>query len=164
MRTQRERRNDPNWNFCDYFLLQEELAFVYEMLGQYDESLVQYDELDALFTQFVLNSHVAGKIYIVRPNFVIWLILHLFLSLLESPPWLTQFSSNFNNWSGVSLVERMPVNHLLRDKIIAKTPTLLEVRNYLFARQGILLLKLDKPIEVKILVKLSDSKFPRVLI
>ncbi len=61
MRAQRERRNDPKWNFCDYFLLQEELAFVYEMLGQFDEALVQYDELDALFTQFVLNSHIAGK-------------------------------------------------------------------------------------------------------
>ena len=61
MRAQRERRNSPNWNFCDYFLLQEELAFTYEMLGVYDEALVQYDELDALFTQFVLNSNVGGK-------------------------------------------------------------------------------------------------------
>jgi hypothetical protein len=40
---------------------QEELAFVLEMLGLYDEALVQYDELDALFTQFVLNSNVGGK-------------------------------------------------------------------------------------------------------
>jgi hypothetical protein len=30
------------------------------MLGLYDEALVQYDELDALFTQFVLNSNVGG--------------------------------------------------------------------------------------------------------
>ena len=62
MRNQRERRNDLNWNFCDYFLLQEELAFVYQMLGAYDEALVQYDELDALFTQFVLNSNVSGTL------------------------------------------------------------------------------------------------------
>jgi hypothetical protein len=65
MRAQREQRNDPKWNFCDYFLLQEELAFVYEMLGQFDEALVQYDELDALFTQFVLNSHFAGTVFIL---------------------------------------------------------------------------------------------------
>ena len=63
MRSQREKRNDPKWNFCDYFLLQEELAFVYELLGVYDEALVQYDELDALFTQFVLNSNISGKSY-----------------------------------------------------------------------------------------------------
>lgn len=33
------------------------------MLGLYDEALVQYDELDALFTQFVLNSNVGGMIF-----------------------------------------------------------------------------------------------------
>ncbi|QQP51555.1 Uncharacterized protein FKW44_012962, partial [Caligus rogercresseyi] len=33
MRKQREMRNHPGWNFCTYFILQEELAFVYEMLG-----------------------------------------------------------------------------------------------------------------------------------
>ena len=42
-------------------MLQEELAFVLEMLGLFEEALVQYDELDALFTQFVLNSTVGGK-------------------------------------------------------------------------------------------------------
>lgn len=30
-----------------------------EMLHVYDDALIQYDELDALFTQFVVN-HVAG--------------------------------------------------------------------------------------------------------
>jgi hypothetical protein len=44
------------------FHLQEEMAFVLEMLGLYEEALVQYDELDALFTQFVLNSNVGGKV------------------------------------------------------------------------------------------------------
>ena len=38
---------------------QEELAFMFEMLGLFEDALVQYDELDALFTQFVLN-HAAG--------------------------------------------------------------------------------------------------------
>ena len=33
------------------------------MLGLYDEALVQYDELDALFTQFVLNSAVGGQFF-----------------------------------------------------------------------------------------------------
>ena len=42
---------------CVYF--QEELAFMFEMLSLYEDALVQYDELDALFTQFVLN-HAAG--------------------------------------------------------------------------------------------------------
>ena len=43
----------------DTVCLQEELAFMFEMLTLYEDALVQYDELDALFTQFVLN-HAAG--------------------------------------------------------------------------------------------------------
>ncbi|XP_022909829.2 trafficking protein particle complex subunit 10 [Onthophagus taurus] len=57
VRQQRERRNELGWNFMHYFKLQEELAQVLEMLGLYDEALVQYDELDALFSQFVINAH-----------------------------------------------------------------------------------------------------------
>ncbi|ELU03277.1 hypothetical protein CAPTEDRAFT_46000, partial [Capitella teleta] len=59
MRNERERRTEPGWSFFQYFMLQEELAFMYEMLGMYEDALVQYDELDALFTQFLLN-HNAG--------------------------------------------------------------------------------------------------------
>jgi len=44
--------------------MQEELAFMYEMLGLYEDCLVQYDELDALFTQFVLN-HAAGGTFTI---------------------------------------------------------------------------------------------------
>ncbi|XP_016392083.1 trafficking protein particle complex subunit 10 [Sinocyclocheilus rhinocerous] len=55
MRTLREKRTEPGWSFCDYFMVQEELAFVFEMLQQFEDALVQYDELDALFTQYVLN-------------------------------------------------------------------------------------------------------------
>ena len=32
---------------------------MFEMLGLFDDALIQYDELDALFTQFVLN-HASG--------------------------------------------------------------------------------------------------------
>ena len=44
-----------------YLFLQEELAFMFEMLGLHEDALVQYDELDALFTQFILNHAVGGK-------------------------------------------------------------------------------------------------------
>jgi len=42
------------------------LAFALEMLGIHDEALVQYDELDAMFTQFILNSQVGSKNYLFR--------------------------------------------------------------------------------------------------
>ena len=34
---------------------------MFEMLGLHEDALVQYDELDALFTQFILNHVVGGK-------------------------------------------------------------------------------------------------------
>ena len=44
---------------------------MYEMLDLYEDSLVQYDELDALFTQFVLNHAAGGE--------VIFLLSHLIM-------------------------------------------------------------------------------------
>ena len=125
MREQREKRNSQNWNFCDYFLLQEQLSFVYEMLGAFDEALVQYDELDALFSQFVLNSNV-----------------------IDGPYWLAKFSNDFSNWSGLSLRTDTTTNKKLRYAIEQKSPSLTDVRNYLFSRQSLMLLKMNKPWEV----------------
>lgn len=33
---------------------------MFEMLQQFEDALVQYDELDALFTQYVLNFGAGG--------------------------------------------------------------------------------------------------------
>lgn len=41
--------------------VQEELAFVFEMLQQFEDALVQYDELDALFSQYVVNFGAGGE-------------------------------------------------------------------------------------------------------
>lgn len=62
MRAERERRTEKSWSFCMYFSVQEELAEVLLQLGVRDEALVQYDELDALLTQFVLNSAAGGEL------------------------------------------------------------------------------------------------------
>lgn len=80
VRQKRERRNDPGWNFMNYFKLQEELAQVLEMLGLYDEALVQYDELDALFSQFVVNGFTC-----------------------ETISWLRDFQGQLEKWNGVKL-------------------------------------------------------------
>ncbi|XP_033120524.1 trafficking protein particle complex subunit 10-like [Anneissia japonica] len=123
MRAERERRNEPGWDFNQYFLLQEELAFVYEMLRQYDEALVQYDELDALFSQFVINSQAA-----------------------KAPEWLNNFNGNCTRWDGLDLSR--PINQQIRELIKTGKPTLLDIRNYLFSRQCVLLLFLNRPLEV----------------
>ena len=51
-----------------------------------DEALVQYDELDALLTQFVLNSSVG-----------------------VCPPWLTAFQPQLSEWTGFTVEKN--INH-----------------------------------------------------
>ncbi|XP_055945623.1 trafficking protein particle complex subunit 10-like [Argiope bruennichi] len=123
MRTQRERRNENGWSFQNFFFLQEELALVLEMLGLYDEALIQYDELDALFTQFVINSNVG-----------------------DMPEWLTCFSRPCDIWSGVCLLREKSIE--LRNVLLSGNACLLDLRNYLFSRQCALLLLLCRPWEV----------------
>lgn len=95
------------------------------MLGLYEEALVQYDELDALFSQFVLNSNVT-----------------------ESPKWLDTFRQPVTSWQAVRLTALVP--QPLRDLIIKKKASLLDFRSYLFQRQSAMLLLMFKPWEVSI--------------
>ncbi|XP_060741347.1 trafficking protein particle complex subunit 10 [Tachysurus vachellii] len=123
MRTLREKRTEPGWSFCDYFMVQEELAFVFEMLQQYEDALVQYDELDALFTQYVLNFG-AG----------------------DGANWLGSFCQPVRNWNGLLL--RRPIDMEKRELIQRGEASLLDLRSYLFSRQCTLLIFLQRPWEV----------------
>ncbi|CAN7938034.1 unnamed protein product [Ixodes hexagonus] len=123
VRQQRERRTLPQWSFLGFFFLQEELAFVLEMLGLYEEALVQYDELDALFSQFVINS----------------------ASGADAPEWLTQLASvGCESWAGLRLSGRSLDRPALREG----RGSLLQLRTYLFSRQCLLLLRLGQPWEM----------------
>uniref|UniRef100_A0A8C8JPN1 Trafficking protein particle complex 10 n=1 Tax=Oncorhynchus tshawytscha TaxID=74940 RepID=A0A8C8JPN1_ONCTS len=123
MRTLREKRTEPGWSFCDYFMVQEELAFVFEMLQQFEDALVQYDELDALFTQYVLNFG-AG----------------------DGANWLGSFCAPVKRWSGLLL--RRPIDMEKRELIQRGEANLLDLRSYLFSRQCTLLIFLQRPWEV----------------
>lgn len=123
MRTLREKRTEPGWSFCDYFMVQEELAFVFEMLQQFEDALVQYDELDALFTQYVLNFG-AG----------------------DGANWLCSFCQPVRSWNGLLL--RRPIDMEKRDLIQRGDASLLDLRSYLFSRQCTLLIFLQRPWEV----------------
>ncbi|RXN23007.1 trafficking particle complex subunit 10 [Labeo rohita] len=123
MRTLREKRTEPGWSFCDYFMVQEELAFVFEMLQQFEDALVQYDELDALFTQYVLNFG-AG----------------------DGANWLGSFCQPVRSWNGLLL--RRPIDMEKRDLIQKGEASLLDLRSYLFSRQCTLLIFLQRPWEV----------------
>ncbi|XP_078485701.1 trafficking protein particle complex subunit 10-like [Ciona intestinalis] len=123
VRSERERRNEKTWDFCSYFILQEELAFMYEMLGMCGNALVQYDELDAMFTQYVLNAN-AGE------------VAH----------WLSKFSEPITRWHSLLLWKR--VDNKAREAILGGHASLIEIRNYLFTRLCHLLFKMGKVREV----------------
>ena len=58
VRQERESRNQPGWDFGRFFTLQEEIAILYESLGLYADALIQYDELDAMLTQYLENARL----------------------------------------------------------------------------------------------------------
>lgn len=177
----RELRTDPDWDFFGFFLLQEELAFVHESLGFYNKALIQYDELDALFSQLILNaSHHGG---FGAPKWLRYRLMHsmddslimengannnhknakheawtglclcnqesimkLRMSIVESV--LADVSTTVSDFSSLSSplvggdplgVEIKPINHQI---------SLLDFRNYLYARQCHLLCLLNKPWEL----------------
>ncbi|XP_042201859.1 trafficking protein particle complex subunit 10 [Callorhinchus milii] len=123
MRALREKRTHPSWSFCHYFMVQEELAFVFEMLQQYEDALVQYDELDALFTQYVLNFG-AG----------------------DTADWLSSFRRPVSSWVGLALWR--PIDMGKREAVQTGQASLLDLRSYLFSRQCTLLFFLQRPWEV----------------
>lgn len=123
IRSRREERNKEDWDFCNYFLLQEQLAFVLEMLSLHSDALVQYDELDAMFNLFVMNTMYG-----------------------EKPKWMKTFEKPLNNLRGITMCRKDMKE--AKEKIINETVTLIEFRNYLFQRQCLLLNALGYQFEI----------------
>lgn len=51
-----EQRFMPIWNFCNFFILKESLAFMFEMAHLYEDSLREYDELELCYLETVNTS------------------------------------------------------------------------------------------------------------
>lgn len=116
LRVQREIRNDKNWDFFNYFSMQEELAFAYEFLTLFDEALMQYDLLDALFTEHLRDESQSSK----------------------------QWKA-FDYWHALCLDLNNEHYSQLRKRIVDKEASLLDLRNYLFAKQCDLMLLQNQP-------------------
>lgn len=123
IRANREKRNQDGWSFIRYFLLQEQLAFVLEMLGLHLEALVQYDELDAMFSQFVMNSEKG-----------------------EKQAWMVTFERPLDSFHGITMNRDRMLE--TRNRIVDGSASLLELRSYVFERQAILLMGADQYWEV----------------
>ncbi|KAL3849615.1 hypothetical protein ACJIZ3_011497 [Penstemon smallii] len=53
-----EQRFMPIWNFCNFFILKESLAFMFEIAHLHEDALREYDELELCYLETV---NVAGK-------------------------------------------------------------------------------------------------------
>ncbi|KAK4803647.1 hypothetical protein SAY86_003464 [Trapa natans] len=53
-----EQRFMPVWNFCNFFILKESLAFIFEMAQLHEDALREYDELELCYSETV---NVPGK-------------------------------------------------------------------------------------------------------
>ncbi|XP_007021308.2 PREDICTED: trafficking protein particle complex II-specific subunit 130 homolog [Theobroma cacao] len=53
-----EQRFMPIWNFCNFFILKESLAFMFEMAHLHDDALREYDELELCYLETV---NMGGK-------------------------------------------------------------------------------------------------------
>ncbi|KAI4333711.1 hypothetical protein L6164_018484 [Bauhinia variegata] len=53
-----EQRFMPVWNFCNFFILKESLAFIFEMARLHEDALREYDELEICYLETV---NMSGK-------------------------------------------------------------------------------------------------------
>jgi len=51
------KRLEKNWNYFNFFLLKEGLAFTYERMNMINQAYVQYVELDALLWEYIGNRN-----------------------------------------------------------------------------------------------------------
>ncbi|EDV48965.1 trafficking protein particle complex subunit 10 isoform X2 [Drosophila erecta] len=115
IRSKREKRNIEGWDFRQYFFMQEDLALIFEKLELPTEALIQYDELDAMFSQLITHT-----------------------GLNEKQQWVNHFRKPLDAFHGICLTRADKFE--MRKKIRDEGVSLLEFRNYLFERQAYLLL------------------------
>lgn len=100
------------------------MAILYEALGLHSDALIQYDELDAMLTQYLENAKAGDK-----------------------PVWLTPLlSADISRWEAFNLHQSFESELVAR--IRSHEATLLDFRNYLFTRKARLMSHLHRSDEL----------------
>eukprot|EP01018_Ginkgo_biloba_P022070 Gb_23994 [translate_table: standard] len=113
-----ENRFMPVWNFCNFFILKESLAFMFEMSHLHDDALREYDELELCYLETVNAPNIKQK----------------------------EFGGLDHGDDRAALLEagRKSLSQIVQDDTLKE----FDFRQYLFARQSQLLFKLNRPVEV----------------
>jgi trafficking protein particle complex subunit 10 len=113
------QRTTPGWNYCTFFILKEGLALSFEHMFLLEDSLIQYDELEASFFQ------------LLRDNQLTWFTR-------------TGGTSPGDDSANILSLETKPYRTL----ILANNISLFDFRVYLFARQTLLLRSMGRYAEI----------------
>ncbi|KAL6058445.1 hypothetical protein QOT17_014841 [Balamuthia mandrillaris] len=121
-----EQRSLPGWNYCNYFVTKEALAFLYERAGSIEKALRFYNELGMLFVEVnsAKQKALPGNIYAAI---------------------MDKFGAHLHE-DNISVLDTHSQPY--REMILQNSITEFQFRKYLFARQAELLFALQRPWEV----------------
>lgn len=114
-----QQRQLPGWNFCTFFVLKEGLAHAFESMNLLEDSLVQYDELEASYS-------LSGKD--------------------QALPWFSRLGGTESGDDTLSILraDSKPFRSLIAKNAIS----IFDFRIYLFSRQAALVSSLGRVSEL----------------
>ncbi|TPX68860.1 hypothetical protein SpCBS45565_g02844 [Spizellomyces sp. 'palustris'] len=129
-----QQRLMPGWNYCQYFIMKEGLAYTFELMNLFDEALIQYDELEASFFQTLAE---------------------------QGAPWFAKFGGTEpeDDSGDILNIKRKPY----RDMIMQNTISIFDFRMYLFARQCQLLFRMGYAVDICQRAKVFITQFARTI-
>ncbi|KAL3695593.1 hypothetical protein R1sor_009669 [Riccia sorocarpa] len=113
-----EHRFVPNWNFCTFFVMKESLAIMFEMAHLLEDALREYDELEQIYLEIVNAPNMKYR----------------------------EFGGTDPGDERAAILDasRKPFAQFQLDDAVKE----FDFRQYLFARQSVLLFYLNRPAEV----------------
>ncbi|KAJ3151464.1 hypothetical protein HDU89_001906 [Geranomyces variabilis] len=129
-----QQRLMPGWNYCQYFIMKEGLAYTFEFMSLLEEALLQYDELEASFFQTLAE---------------------------QGAPWFAKFGGSEPDDDSASILDLQRKRY--RDMIMQNTISIFDFRVYLFARQCQLLFRLGRPVTICQRAKMFINQFSRTI-
>jgi hypothetical protein len=77
-----EQRFMPIWNFCNFFILKESLAFIFEMAHLHEDALREYDELELCYLEtgsFPTSISLSCRSVAAKISCFVYLLYFIFL-------------------------------------------------------------------------------------
>ncbi|KAH9650875.1 Trafficking protein particle complex II-specific subunit 130-like [Citrus sinensis] len=138
-----ELRFMPVWNFCNFFILKESLAFMFEMAHLHEDALREYDELELCYLE--TGAQCICLLFCYYKT--------LFLNLFDDTCFEVNMNGKHKEFGGVERGDDEaallnPGNKALTEIVQDDSFREFEFRQYLFACQSKLLFKLNRPFEV----------------